>query len=135
MKTVSTYSSLPGSAGTLAPFYPTNGMQESLCDDEAYISVSCYHSKLYTTTDSVTMHLNRGSQNGQLKKITFLYKGDNKEATITVTSNWLGSNSRVVFYNEGDQAVFLWTGGVWVVLETMNVVNLQSQTPSVVGFS
>ena len=133
-KTLSLYTSVPGSAGTLASFYPTNGMQESLCDDGSYISVSCYHTKLYTTTESITVHLEKGLQVGQLKKITFCYKGDNKTATINLTSNWLGTVSHVMFYNEGDQLSLIWTGGVWSVLESLNIVNLQSQTPVIYNY-
>jgi hypothetical protein len=110
-------SQLKGLCGTVAGFYPTSSVQNSV-HNNATISLDAYHTKLYATTDSVVV-LPDGFQIGSLKSITYV-KGS---ATVIVTSagNKFVQNSSLVFKNVGDNALLLWSGTCWVVLATYNL--------------
>ena len=126
---LSQFTRVAGRYGTLGTFVPAiENNQESVTGDSSRIAVDCYHSKLYTVDKPVTLQLGNGIQDGQLKRLTFIYmKGD---ATVTVECPALAStNSEIIFSAVGDQALLLWTGGSWCVLETLNITDPSLQSP------
>lgn len=119
-----------GRYNSLAPFFIASGDQESISTGN-YISLNCFNSKLYTTDASVSLSLSNGVQDGQLKKFTLVFKG-NDETCVTIHCPSLqGVSSQVTFSNVGDQLLMMWNGGAWCVLETLNIMDPSFQTPVV----
>ncbi len=119
-----------GRNNTLAPFFMMSGNQESL-GGTGNISVKCYNSKLFSLAESSSLHLPKGTQDGQLKKLQLVHKG-NEGACVTVDCpSLIGSNSTILFTNIGDAVLLAWTGRVWCVLETGNTTDPTLQTPQV----
>lgn len=126
------YTRLPGRYNTLAPFYMMSGNQESL-GGSGDISVKCYNSKLFSTSESVLVNLPKGLQDGQLKKLQLVHKGS-EDANVTVfCPSLVGDYDTIVFTNVGDSALLGWTGGAWCVLETVNSTDVTLGTPEVVA--
>ena len=128
---LNSFSRVSGRYGTMAPFFPTSGTQQSLTGDGQQIDVKYYNTKLYTTTRSFLVDLPNGVQDGQLKKVNFVAQGY-EDTAITVDCPTLYQNdSKVLFTNVGDFTVFMWTGGSWIILETGNSTDPTLQTPVV----
>jgi|SRR6478609_4263092 len=126
---LSQFTRISGRYNTLGPFIPMSEKNQESVTGNGRIAVDCFHSKLYTRNKPITLQLGNGIQDGQLKKLTFVYKGS-ENATVTVECPALSStNSQLVFSEVGDQAQLLWTGGNWSVLETLNITNPTLQSP------
>ena len=126
---LSQFTRIAGRYNTLGPFVPTGENNQESISGDVSISVSCYHSKLFTRNKPVTLRLENGIQDGQLKKLSFVFKGA-EDATVTVECPALSStNSEIIFSEVGDQALLVWTGGSWSVLETFNCTNPTLQSP------
>ncbi len=124
------YSRIPGRYNTLASFHMMSGNQESLGGSGA-ISLKCYNSKLFSTVSPVILTLEKGLQDGQLKKMQLVHKG-NEDAYVTVSCPSLsGGSTKIVFSNIGDYVLLGWTGGAWCVLETGNSTDPSLQSPVV----
>lgn len=121
---------LEGLYNTLAPFYVMSGNQESISKGE-YISLECFHTKIYTTDSQVEFHMQNGNQSGQLKKITFVHKGNEHANAILFCLSLPGDSSKIEFTNVGDSATLMYTGGIWIVLETLNYPNPSLFSPVV----
>lgn len=119
------YSRVAGRYGTLGGFYPTSGMQESLSENNAVISMTCYNTKLYTTSKDIHLKLPSGIQTGQLKKIVFVFKTN--PYNVSVSSDYFIGD--IQFKNQGDYIILMWTGGVWNVIETGNTMHPDLPTP------
>ncbi|RKO94850.1 hypothetical protein BDK51DRAFT_34356 [Blyttiomyces helicus] len=100
-------------------------MRESLFEDKlAKI-------KMYTTDVPINLQLNNGLQDGQLKKLTFVLKGT-EESYITVECPGLpDSLTQILFTNIADYAILMWSGGSWIILETLNSRDTRLQSPLV----
>lgn len=122
---------LGGGSASLAPFYQNNSNQESLGRDNTNISLNCSTTKLYTTDNSITVYLAQPSQGGFYKDLTYTYKGDNPNATVTVLNTTRGVWTTIVFQNKGDHAILIWNGNGWDVVKTMNILDTALQTPVV----
>lgn len=126
---ISQFSRITGRYNTLAPFFYMSGMQESLTGNNVTIANDCYNTKVYTTDSSITLRLLDGRQDGQLKKISFIFQG-NIDSIVTVECPTLiDIFSHIVFTNVGDQILLMWTGGQWCVLETINIMDPTLLTP------
>ena len=126
----SQFSRVPGRYNSLGTFIMMSGGQESLTGNGA-ISLNCYNTKVYTTDANVTLELNGGLQDGQLKKVSFIFSG-NPQTSVTINCPSLISiDSQVIMANVGDTVLFMWNGGSWVVLETINTVDPTLQSPVV----
>lgn len=118
------------SAETMSVYASGVGMQETLTGEQV-LSVTCYHSKVYTTDSPCVMKLGRGVQRGQLKKISFVHKGlDGADVTIHC-SNLKHGSTRIIMSKKGDQIELVWLGGTWAVLSTLNYENFMSPSPTV----
>ena len=122
------YSRVSGLYGTLGAFYPTTGVQESLSENNASISVNCYNTKVYTTNEDIELKLPAGIQTGQMKQIVFSYK-KTEPYNVLVTSDYFLGNCVINFKNQGDFVKLIYTGGVWTVLETGNFISPDLNTP------
>ena len=119
----SQFSRITGRYNTLGVFVPMSGMQQRVSGDGQNIDVNTYHTKVYTTQDPISLTMSNGLQDGQLKKITFVFKGS-ENATATVECPALMDDfSQIVFTDVGDQVLLVWTGGNWAVLETLNITD------------
>jgi len=119
-----------GLYNTLAPFFIMSGNQESISKGD-HISVECYHTKVYTVTTPVKFILNDGYQAGQLKKITLVHKG-NTDANVTIDCISLPRElSKIEMVNVGDTVTLMFTGGIWIILETINIMNVSLRSPIV----
>lgn len=119
----SQFSRITGRYNTLGLFVPMSGVQQRVTGDGEAIDMTTFHSKIYTTQDPITLTLSNGLQDGQLKKITFVFKGS-ENATVTVECPALMDEySEIVFTDVGDQITLIWTGGNWAVLETTNTTD------------
>ena len=126
---LSQFTRVAGRYNTIAPFVPMTEKNQERVTGESRINVNCYHSKLYTRNKPITLQLGNGIQDGQLKELTFVFKGA-EDATCTVECAALSStNSEIIFQEVGDQVQLLWTGGSWTVLKTLNVTNPSLQFP------
>jgi hypothetical protein len=119
----SSFSRVTGRYNTLGMFVPMSGVQQRVTGNDQTIDVNCYHSKMYTTQDPVTLSLGNGIQDGQLKKMTFVFKGTENANIVVECPSLFETYSEIVFSEVGDFAVLLWTGGNWVVLETGNTTD------------
>lgn len=127
---LSQFTRITGRYSTLGTFIPAppESNQESITGAQR-VDVNLYHTKLYTRNKPVTVQLGNGIQDGQLKKLTFVFKGS-ESGNITVECPALAStNTEIIFSNVGDQCTLMWTGGYWSVLETLNVTNPSLQSP------
>ena len=125
------FSRVAGRYNSLAPFYIMSGKQQVLTGENNNIDMNVYHTKLYTTMTPITINMGNGNQDGQLKKITLAFKG-NEDSNATVACPALAeTDSHIVFSQIGDFALLMWTGGSWNVLETGNVLDPSSNTPVV----
>lgn len=115
---------------TLAPFYNMSGNQESISSGD-YISLKCFHSKIYSTTSLVELNIDSGFQAGQMKKLTFVHKGSEEGNVVITCTSLPGILSKIEMINVGDSATLLFTGGSWLVLETLNYNNVTLQSPIV----
>lgn len=121
---------IEGLYNTLAPFYVMSGNQESVSDGD-FISLDCYHSKVYSNDNTVNLKLKNGYQNGQLKKITLVHKGD-ADANVEIECLSLPRGlSKITFENIGDMIVLMFNGGSWIVLETINYSDPSLSSPIV----
>ncbi len=118
----SLFSRIQGRFNTLAPFYIMSGTQESITGNGA-LSLGCFHSKLYTTDEPITLSLNNGYQDGQLKKLTFVHKGNDKSNVVVEIPALTDNYSQIIFSSPGDTATLQWTGGYWTVIETLNTTD------------
>ena len=78
----SQFSRISGRYNTLVPFFNITNLQESLSGN-GIIAINCYNTKMYTTDSSITLRLLDGQQDGQLKKLSFVFKG-NEDTFVTV---------------------------------------------------
>lgn len=124
------FARVSGRFNSLAPFYIMSGKQESITG-HGDISVTSFNTKLYTTDSTVVLRLNNGSQDGQLKKMTFSFKGVENSTVVVECAALMEDYSQIVFSEVGDQILLMWNGKEWVVLETLNIVDPRSQTPVV----
>jgi hypothetical protein len=125
-----TYRRITGLYDTIAPFYNMSGNQESISNSDM-ISLECYHSKIYTTTSPVELSIGPGHQSGQLKKMTFVHKGS-EQGNVTINCLSLpGILSKIELVNVGDSVLLLYTGGIWIVLETLNYNDVTLRSPIV----
>lgn len=124
------FSRVTGRYGTLTPFVTTSDSnQETVGLNDSRLSLTCFHTKLYTRDNATTVHLDNGLQDGQIKKMTLVFKGKEK-ANMTVECPSLPTTySEIVFSEVGDQAVLMWTGDNWTVLETLNITDPVLQSP------
>lgn len=123
-------SKVVGKSGSLAPFIIPSGNQESL-SGSGILALDCLHTKLYTVDSDGDFSLSRGLQTGQLKRITFVYKGLDGSKAVCNIPDFGGTDTEIVFHNEGDTAELMWDGGLWKVLYTLNVTDPRQQTPIV----
>ncbi len=124
------YSRIQGEYDTLVPFYNMNGNQESISNDEC-ISTDCYHTKVYSTSELVSLILPVASQSGTLKKITFVHKGSEIGNVIITCVSLPRELSTIEMTNVGDSILLLYTGGIWIVLETLNYNDVSLRSPIV----
>lgn len=124
------FTRITGKYTTMGTFVPTpDANQETITGDSSSIDLTIFNSKLYSRNKPVTLEMGNGIQDGQIKKMTFVYKGS-ETATVTVQCTSLpGTNSEIVFSEVGDQITLIWTGGNWSVLETLNVTDPRLQSP------
>lgn len=126
---LSQFTRVAGRYNTLATFVPMSNKNQESITGNARVDINCYNSKIYTRNAPIILRLGNGVQDGQLKKLTFVYKGSEK-ATATLECPALsGTYSEIVFSEVGDQILLLWTGGNWSVLETLNITNPSLQSP------
>jgi len=116
----SQFSRVTGRYNTLGLFVPMSGVQQRVTGNDESINVNTYHSKMYTTQDPITLTLGNGIQDGQMKKLTFVFKGTENAKVVVECPSLMDTYSEIVFTEVGDFALLLWTGGNWVVLETGN---------------
>lgn len=124
------YSRITGRFNTLAPFFMMSANQESL-GGSGDISVTCYNTKLFTTASYTTVTLKQGLQDGQLKKIALVHKGNEDANAVVSCPSLIGPSNEILFTNVGDYVLLGWTGGSWCVLETSNSTDPTLQTPVV----
>lgn len=124
------FTRVAGKYGTLAPFFNTRGYQQSITGG-GDISLDCYHTKIYTTSDPVTFRLASGLQDGFLKKITFCFKGSDQATAVVECPGLTEYYSRIVFTEPGDQLLLIWDGGAWRILETLNITDPSLNSPTV----
>lgn len=123
---------MSGNYQTLSTFVSGLGLQETLTGNQE-ISVLCYHTKVYSTDNECNMELKAGVQRGQMKKISFVHKGQDG-ASVNINCNCLKyGNTRIVMSKKGDQVELMWLGGIWAVMSTLNYENFMSPTPVVTG--
>ena len=123
------YDRIIGSHGTMGAFYPANSLQESIGEDGADISVTCYHTKVYAIDNPVVLRLADGQQTGQLKKITLVHKGTDASNVTVSCPTLTGNFFEILFSNVGDQLELIWNGYSWSVLTTLNFMDPFLQTP------
>lgn len=123
------YSRLPGRFNTLAPFYMMSGNQESI-GGSGKISIKCFNSKLFATSETSNLILPRGLQDGQLKKLKLVHKGNEDADVIVSCPSLAGDSDSIAFINVGDSVLLGWTGKAWCVLET-SCTDPTLQTPVV----
>ena len=121
---------IEGLYNTLVPFHVMSGNQESISQGE-YISLECFHTKLYSTDSQVEFNLSNGVQAGQLKKLTFVHKGSENANIVVFCMSLPGDSSKIEFTNVGDSATLMYTGGIWIILETLNYSNPSLFSPIV----
>lgn len=119
------YNRVPGRYSTLGAFFGTSGTQESLSSGS--VSTECYHTRLFSTDAPASVTLYNGLQDGQLKKLTMAFKGHESADVEMHCPALSGAEERITFKEPGDFALLMWTGGVWVVLETGNTVDPSAQ--------
>lgn len=125
----SIFSKISGKFNTVAPFFFVNGKQESITGNNENISVDNYNSKLYTTSESITLNLGFGIQEGQLKKLTFSFQGV-EDSIITVSCpSLIDQYVEIIFQEVGDQCLLMWNSGHWTVLSTENILNPGLNSP------
>lgn len=132
---VNQFSRIAGRYNSLAPFYIMSGKQqvvtEGINNAINNIDMNCYHTKMYTTLNPITLFMGDGFQDGQLKKLSFSFKG-NEDFIITVECPALTDTcSHIIFSQIGDYIILMWTGGSWIVLESGNALDPTSPTPMV----
>jgi hypothetical protein len=127
---MNTYRRVAGMYDTLAPFYNMSGNQESISSGD-YISLQCFHSKIYSTTSIVELNIGTGFQSGQMKKLTFVHKGSEEGNVLINCTSLPGILSKIEMINVGDSITLLYTGGSWVVLETLNYNDVTLESPIV----
>lgn len=121
---------IEGMYNTLAPFYVMSGNQESISEGE-FISLECFHTKIYTTDNPIELKMPNGHQSGLLKKITFVHKGNENANAIVYCVSLPGESSKIEFTNVGDSVTLMYTGGIWIILETINYPNPSLYSPIV----
>lgn len=126
------FACVPGRYNTLAPFIVMSGNQESL-SGSGTISLDCYHTKLFSTDSPVTVSLESGLQDGQLKKLQYVHKGKEMNSLTVECPAILGDNgeSKIWFSNVGDYVLLAWTGQCWCVLESGNTTDPRLDSPKV----
>lgn len=73
-----------------------------------------------STSGALALTLASGVVVGQLKKIIFRVDNGN----VTVTGNFVGSNTFLTFTNAGEYALLQWNGAEWIALELGSVLNM-----------
>jgi hypothetical protein len=123
------FNRIAGRYNTLGTFIPITEKNQESITGNARINNAIYHSKLFTRNTPVVMQLGNGIQSGQLKKLTFTFKGAEDAHIIVECPALIGINSQIMFREVGDQVLLVWTGGSWSVLETLNITNPTLQSP------
>lgn len=126
----SQFSRIAGRYNSLAPFFIMSGNQQIVTGSND-VDVSCFHTKMYTTDEPITLKLNNGYQDGQLKKMTFVFKGSETANVVLECPALTDTYSQVTFNEVGDQLLLMWTGGSWCVLETLNITDPSLNSPVV----
>ncbi len=122
------YKRITGLYDTIVPFYQMNGNQESISNGD-YISIECFHTKVYSSTEPVELNMSNPAQSGVLKKITFIHKGC-ENGNIKINCLSLPKElSKIEMTNVGDSVLLLFTGGIWIVLETLNYNDVSLRSP------
>jgi hypothetical protein len=117
-----------GMYGSMASFFIASGKQQIISETDI-ISVECHHTKVYSKLDPIILQLFNGHQPGQLKKISFIYKGS-VDADITILCPCLNENlTRMIMKNAGDYILLMYNGSQWVVLETLNFIEPCMSSP------
>ena len=124
------YSRVSGRYNSLGTFVMMSGGQESVTGD-GIISVTCYNTKIYTVDANIILQLNNGLQDGQLKKITYIFSGDTTRNVVINCPALMSIDSQFILTNVGDQLLLMWNGGSWIILETLNIVDPTLLTPFV----
>jgi hypothetical protein len=75
---------------------------------------------MYTTQDPIALNLGNGIQDGQLKKLTFVFKGTENANVVVECPSMADLYSEILFTEVGDFTLLFWTGGNWIVLESGN---------------
>lgn len=119
----SQFSRITGRYNTLGVFASMSGVQQRVTGDGESIDVTCYHTKVYTTQDPITLKLSNGLQDGQLKKITFVFKGGENSNVSIECPALMDDYSQIVMSDVGDTITLIWTGGNWAVMETLNITD------------
>ena len=122
----SQFSRVAGRHNSLAPFYIMSNVQQVVTGDNN-IEIGCYKTRLYSTDETVTMHLGNGFQDGQMKRLKLQFKGNENANVIVECPSLPDMHSRIVFTQVGDYAVLQWTGGSWIVIDTDNEYDPNSQ--------
>lgn len=126
----SQFTRVAGRYNSLAPFLIMSGKQQVFTGNND-IDLNCYHTRMYTTDNSITGRLSNGIQDGQLKKLTFAFKGSESANIVIECPALTDTYSQISFTQVGDFAFLMWTGGSWTVIETGNMTDPGSNTPVV----
>ncbi|KAJ3032934.1 hypothetical protein HDV00_006978 [Rhizophlyctis rosea] len=106
----------------MAPFFPMSGNQENL--NAGDVSLDTFHTRLFTTDATATVRLAEGYQDGQLKKLTFVFKGNEAAEMVVLCPQMVGTKNHTITFKEpGDFVILMWSGGIWMVLETGNTTD------------
>ena len=125
------WSKISGKYNSLGVFIIPSGNQESL-SGTGNLSLDCYHTKLYTIDTDGDFGLNPGLQTGQIKKITYIFKGTEGSKAVVNIPDLMGTQTHIEFTEVGDQIELMWDGVNWVVLSTLNITNPSNQSPLVI---
>lgn len=116
---------------SIQPVIFTDGTQEFIHFSDtslvpAKVNVQQYHTKIFSSASdrSITLDLGPGSCRGHLKLITYC-KQEDSSSTVTISPRKMFMGTQIVLEHEGDQVEMMWTGMVWVVIRSLNILNLE----------
>jgi hypothetical protein len=102
----------------------SSGLQEVI-SDYPFISLECFHTKIFTIDKTFETNLNNGKYLDQLKKIHFVHG----HFPVVVYGEFPKPYNKLEFKNIGDSVLLSWNGTFWIPLETINILLPSSNSP------
>lgn len=107
-----------GSEGEVYPLIPIAAQNEITSNGS--VILTNFLTTIDSTSGALSLTLANGVVVGQLKKIIFRVDNGN----VTVTGNFVGSNTTLTFSDAGEYALLQWNGTEWIALELGSVLNM-----------